>query len=230
MPLLPVITWGGEQFYDCSGIVTPDRYTRPGTDGLAIHHTVAQTEFPDKNANGTSLDEMVAHIKAIDAYHVSKGYDGFGYNAIVFRDGTVCTVGPSAGGRAHVAFENNHLAGLAMAGTFSDEEVPLGMLLGGGRWLAACYRMYGATVVKGHRDWVAPEHQPTWSTACPGDSGASFIGKMTMVRDAILAKSDEAIQIEIRRKIAEALLPNTLTANLQGLAGQIRYLTGGQYC
>jgi len=230
MTILPTITWGSMEFYDISGIVTPNRYIRPGTDGLAVHHTVGQTEFPDRNANGTSLDEIVAHVKAIDAYHIEKGYGGFGYNAITFRDGTVCTVGQSEGARAHVANENDHLAGIAMAGDFSDDEVPLGLILGVGRWLAACSRVYGATAIKGHREWVQPQHLAQWATACPGDSGVSFIGKMIMTRDALLAGSNEALAAEARRVISEALADNTQAANLDGLAAQIRYLTGGRLC
>lgn len=225
--LLPEITWGGERFYNIASIVTPNRYTRPGTDGIAVHHTVGQTEFPDKNANGTSLDEQIAHVKAINAYHVQLGYDGFGYNAIVFRDGTCMTVGQCEGARAHVANHNNHLLGIAIAGTFTDTDVPLGASLGVGRILAAAQRNYGASIVKGHRQWVT---DPAWATACPGDRGINFLGQMITIRDAILAGSQAAIEAEIKRKMAEVLRENAANANLEGLAAQIKFLSKGQFC
>lgn len=228
--MLPTITWGGEQFYDISGIVTPNRYTRPGTDGVAIHHTVGQTEFPDRNSNGTSLDEMVEHVKAVNQFHIDKGYGGFGYNAIVFRDGTCMTVGQSEGGRAHVANQNDHLLGIAMAGTFTEKDVPIGIILGVARILAATQRAYGVSTVKGHRDWVAPQDKPQWATACPGDRGVAFIGQMIIARTAIISKANEGIELEIKRVIAGALAENVAKANLEGLAAQIKFLTGGKFC
>lgn len=229
--MLPKIVWGGEEFYDISSIVTVDRFTRPGTDGIAFHHTVGQTEFPDKNMNGTSLDEMIEHVKAINAYHIAQNYGGFGYNAIVFRDGTVMTVGKASGGRAHVANENGHLAGVAAAGDFSTIEPPIGIKLGTARFFAACQREYGADPVKGHRDWVTPASLAQgWGTSCPGNAGKLAIGSILMARDAILRKDQEAIEQEIRAAITRALLPATLNADLETLAGQIRFLTGGRLC
>jgi len=231
--MLPKITWGGQEFYDISSIVRPDSAmggTRPGTDGVAVHHSVGQTEFPDRNANGTSLDEMIAHIKAIDNYHVQQGYGGFGYNAISFRDGTVGVVGQAAGTRAHVAHQNYHLIGIVMAGDFSERDVPMGCVLGVGRFLAAVEKVYGAKNTKPHRDWVLPQHKPQWSTSCCGDKGVQFIGQMIMVKNAIQQGEQEAIAAEVRRKITEVLAPTLVKGDLKTLAGQIRWLTGGQLC
>lgn len=225
--MLPKITWGGEEFYDISSIVAPDRYTRPGTDGAAIHHSVGQTEFPDRNMNGTSLDEMIEHVKAINTYHIQQGYGGFGYNAIAFRDGTVMTVGRAAGARAHVANHNNHLTGICMAGDFSDVPPPIGIKLGVARFLAAVDREYGVTTAKAHRQWVT---DPAWATSCCGNQGVLAIGDMVLARNAIIRKDQEAIETEIRSKIAAVLLPNTLNADLEALAGQIKFLTGGRLC
>lgn len=230
MTLLPTITWGGQEFYDISGIVQPNRDTRPGTDGIAVHNTVGQTEFPDTNANGTALDEQIEHVKAIDRYHIAQGYGGFGYNAISFRDGTVMTVGKAEGVRAHVAYENYHLAGIAMAGDFSTEPVPIGCILGVARFLLAMQKDYGVNTVKGHREWVQPAHLPQWATACPGDSGVSYIGQMVMAREALNGPSPEELAREVRRRMTEAILPNVLNANLEGLAAQVKYLSGGQWC
>lgn len=231
--MLPTITWGGQEFYDISGIVRSDASmggTRPATDGLAIHHSVAQTEFPDKNANGSSLDEMIAHVKAIDAYHVQQGYGGFGYTSIGFRDGTVMTVGRSAGKRAHVAHENWHLAGHVMAGDFSTREVPIGCMLGAARVAAAVQKEYGASAVKGHNDWVAPANRPAWSTACPGAMGFAIIDDIIVARNAIMSKQEEALALAIRQKIAAAIMPNVAKGDITAVAAQIRWLTGGKLC
>lgn len=233
MPLLPTITFGGQEFYDISGIVRSDASmggTRPTTDGFAIHHSVGQTEFPDTNMNGTSLDEQIAHIKAIDNYHVQQGYGGFGYNAIGFRDGTVFTVGNCSGKRAHVAFENWHLGGFCMAGTFTDKDVPIGLQLGGGRWLYAMEKVYGPHPAKGHQDWVNLAAHPTWATACPGAKGKAFIGKMVLVKAALLANEGAALEAEVKRKMAEVLVPSAQAANLELLAAQVRFLSKGQFC
>lgn len=217
---LPTVTFGGQEFLDISGIVSPNRYTRLGTDGAAVHHTVAQQHFE-------TLDQKIEHVKAINQYHLDQGYGGFGYNAIAFDDGTVMTVGNASGARAHVANENNHLVGIAMAGTFSSVSVPLGLRLGVGRFLAAVQKDYGTTEVRGHRQWVT---DPAWATECPGDKGVEAIGSMTMVRDAIAANNQKALDEAVRQRISAAILPNAQAADLVALAGQIRFLTGGRLC
>lgn len=233
MSLLPTITWGGQEFYDISGIVRLDTAmggTRPTTDGVAIHHSVGQTEFPDTNANGTSLDEMIAHIKAIDAFHVQQGYGGFGYNAIAFRDGTVCTVGKAAGQRAHVAFENWHLAGICGAGDFSTRAMPVGMYLGMARFCVAMEKEYGVRTVKGHTQWVNLAAHPTWGTACPGQAGLLSIGNILLAKAAIIAEQNEALDAAVRQKIAEALREAASKGDINTLAAQIKFITGGRVC
>lgn len=230
---LPTIVVGGQEFYDISGIVKSDASmggTRPTTDGIAIHHTVGQTEFPDRNANGTTLDEIVAHIKAIDEFHVQQGYGGFGYNGIVFRDGTACLVGRAMGKRAHVAYENWHLAGFAMAGNFEDNEVPLGITLGMARILAAMEKEIGTTMVKDHNSWVAPEHRPQWSTACCGRYGRLAIPAMLLAKNAIIRQDQAALEAAIREKITRALMPHVMNADLEAIANSVRWITGGKLC
>lgn len=233
MSLLPTITWGGQEFYDISGIVKSDAVmggTRPATDGIAIHHSVGQTEFPDTNANGTSLDEMIAHIRAIDNYHVQQGYGGFGYNAIAFRDGTVCTVGRAAGQRAHVAFENWHLTGICGAGDFTSKPMPIGMFLGMARFCAAVEKEYGATAIRGHTQWVNLVAHPTWGTSCPGAAGLLSIGNILLAKTAIITGQQQALDQAVREKIAQALLPNAAKGDLTALAAQIKFITGGRVC
>lgn len=231
--MLPKITWGGQEFYDISGVVTSDDKmggTRPTTDGVAGHHSVGQTEFPDRNMNGTSLDEIVEHLKSIDRFHVNQGYGGFGYNGAIARDGTVLIVGKAAGKRAHVAFENWHLAGFVWLGDFENNQVPLGITMGMGRILAAVEKEYGVVEFRGHNEWVAPQNKAKWSTTCCGRFGRQNIPQMFLVKEAINAKNNQALDLEVRRKIAQALRENADKGDLEALAGQIKFITGGRLC
>lgn len=231
--MLPTITWGGQEFYDISGVVTSDAQMggiRPTTDGIAGHHSVSQTEFPDRNMNGTSLDEIVQHLKNIDAFHVQQGYGGFGYNGAIARDGTVLTVGKAAGKRAHVAHENWHLAGFVWLGNFETNQVPVGITLGMGRILAAMEKEYGVVHFQGHNEWVQPQNRPQWSTACCGRFGRQAIPQMFLVKEAINANLSKVLDGEVRRKIAEALRENADKGDVEALANQIKYITGGRLC
>lgn len=174
----PRVSVGGELFFDIASLVTPNRYERPLTDGYAIHHTVGAQNFPTMQAE---LD----HIEAINQQHIDAGYGGFGYNAIAFGSGRVYTVGDGGGGRAHVAFENGHLEGIAMAGNFQDNPVPFGLRLDVGRWLLAKFRQRGLHSVKPHREWVNTLLHPEWATACCGDYGAGAIYSMLQVAAAL---------------------------------------------
>lgn len=165
----------GEEFIDIGGIVQADPALRARTDGLAIHHSVGQTHFTDKNFNGTTEDEEVAHIIAIRDYTAAKWGVGFAYNGCVFASGRVYVVRHGLGIRAHVAFQNHRLEGLCMIGTYNTQRPSDALIAGAGRWVKAKHSIYGEIPVKPHRDWVAPEHKPQWSTACCGDAGVAAI-------------------------------------------------------
>jgi hypothetical protein len=165
--MLPTIKIQGVEMYDISGIVTANRYTRTKTVGFTYHHSVAQTSFPDRNFNGTTMDEEIEHIKVINTFHVQQGYGGFGYNACGFESGRVYAVGNGTGARAHVANRNHELEGFCMIGTFTSADVPIGIKLAAGQWLVAKFRQHGLRQVHGHRE----DATAGWGTACPGDGG-----------------------------------------------------------
>lgn len=182
--ILPIVTIGGEQFFDISGIVHPDRYLRPLNEVLVLHHTVAQTEFYDANMNGTTMDEEIAHIENIDAYHWEQGYGGFGYQAIAFQSGRVYTVACCAGARAHVAGENWRYAGIAMAGRYTTTEPAKCLMLGVGRWVFAMWKQYGCAPLKGHRE--------VGQSTCPGDGGMAAMPKILRYAKAVAANRQQA--------------------------------------
>lgn len=229
--MLPTVTIGTEVFYDISSIVSKDFKPRVRTDGLAFHHTVGQTEFPDRNANGTSMDEHIAHIKAINEYHIKVGYGGFGYNAIAFGDGSVYCVGKCGGQRAHVANHNHHLGGLAGAGDFSTKAPPLGLVGGAGRWFKAMweeYRIDPPQKIMGHTAWA----DPAWATSCPGAAGLKALSDKIFPIAVALWEHDplEDYHNQIRAKIRAALEPAVIAGDVDTIAKQIAWLTGGKLC
>ena len=164
IPGFPTISVGGETFFDISHIVTPNRYLRSRTNGLANHHSVTGQHY-------ATMAAEVEHIKAINAYHIQQEYGGFGYNGIVFESGRVYVVGNGLGGRAHVAYRNHELEGLCWVGNFQANNVPLGIILGAARWHVAKFRQHGLKPVRGHREWAVAG----WETACPGANGMAAI-------------------------------------------------------
>lgn len=126
--------------------------------GIAIHHTVT-TISPL-----ASEDEEIAHIKAIDSYHVRQGWYGIGYHYLVFPSGRLYHVGDGA--RAHVANRNHELVGIAFVGDLS-ERLPSALEIAvAGAAVGLVWNRFGAGLeVRGHKQWVV---DPAWATSCPG--------------------------------------------------------------
>lgn len=121
--------------------------------GLAIHHTVTRMGM-----EATEVQER-AHIRAIDTYHVSIGYGGFGYHDAVFPSGRVYHCGD--GRRAHVGKRNHELVGIAVVGDFSFS-LPGEKQMEGVLEVISMYP--GNWPVKGHNNWALPGE----GTACAG--------------------------------------------------------------
>lgn len=228
--MLPTIRIGPEEFYDISGIVGPGRGLRPETVGISVNHTVGQTEFPDRNMNGTNMDEEIAHIQAIDAYHLRTWGEPFGYNGIIFRSGRVYVVGKMLGVRTHIAHQNHRLGGFALAGDFSSQPPGVGQVLGGGRLLRGLFHQHGLKPVRGHGEWVLPEHRAQWATSCPGEGGRRSIPDMLAVARELEANHAELIKRRATEAIERALLPNIRAGDFGKLADQIAWLTDGARC
>ena len=192
MSLLPTITFGGGTFTNIAGIVGPDFAQRPDTVGLAIHHSVTGDAQIDANMDGTTEDEEIALIEAINAYHrdVNGWGCGFGYNAAVAQSGRVYVVGPCLGKRAHVASRNHELAGIVMLGDFSTTEPSSEALAGAGRWVLAMDAMLSATLpVWGHRTWATA----TSPTSCPGDGGDLAVPEIAKYKELAMPTDQDPL-------------------------------------
>jgi len=224
--MLPTIRIGNQDFIDMTLIITPNRAQRVRTIGFSWNHSVGQTEFPDRNANGTTMDEEIAHIKAINDYHIRQNYGGFGYTAIGFTSGRVYAAGDGLGQRAHVAYRNHELEGFCLAGTFTTADVPLGLVLGAGRWLYAKRQQYGDLPSKGHGQWAVPG----WETSCPGEGGLRAIPNIIRVADQLARGEADKVAAEAQQAIANALIPAAKRGDFETLAAQIAWLTGRRLC
>lgn len=163
-----------EPLRDASADVTlyQGRYTVPVADriGIAVHHTVTLF-FPSPNM--TEADER-AHIRMIDAYHVSQGWGGFGYHAITFPGGRRYQTGAFDGARAHVASRNHELIGTAFAGNHATEPPTPAAMASTAQTIAEIRDYAGVLPINGHRAWALPEYP----TSCPGDALAARLAKL----------------------------------------------------
>lgn len=119
--------------------------------GTAIHHSVTFM-----HTEATESQEL-NHIRAIDNYHLSLGYGGFGYHAAAFPSGRAYLCGD--GQRAHVEGRNHQLYGIVAIGNFVDA-LPTPAQLDAIRSLI----VYPELPVKGHNEWALPGK----GTACAG--------------------------------------------------------------
>ena len=228
MPQLPRIIVGGEEFIDCSSIVQADFAPRARTVGVAIHHSVGASDFPDRNFNGTSEDEEIDHVLALEAFGRQKWGSGLPYPAVIFQSARVYIVGQGGGQRAHVAKRNHELGGAVMAGTFTNanQRPTIGHIIGGGRFVKAMRALHGRIPVDGHRHWAPAD----WPTACPGEGGMWAVTEIVRFADAMERGEQTQIGEKARRVIAAALAPTALEGDIEKLAGQIAWITGGKVC
>lgn len=129
--------------------------------GVAIHHTVTTI-----SPSATEAEE-IAHIRAIDQYHVRQGWHGIGYHYLCFPSGRVYRVG--WGARAHVANRNHELIGIAWVADLSARKPNTYEIAAAATSLRDAWARIGSKVqVKGHRDWAVQG----WGTSCPGQGTA----------------------------------------------------------
>jgi hypothetical protein len=134
---------------------------REGLIGIAVHHSVSGDYL---TASASQADE-VAHLQAIDRYHVGRDFGGIGYHLAAFASGRLYLLGDLDGARAHVAGRNQELLGIVAIGTFTER-------LPGDREIAALregirhVREFAGRPLpaKGHGAWALPGE----GTACPG--------------------------------------------------------------
>ena len=144
--------------------------------GIAIHHTVSGGDFADDIPD--SPEAELAHLKAIDVYHVAQGWGGFGYHLAVFSSGRLYYCGSITSARAHVASRNHELIGVAFVGNFSDRMPTWEAIQAGREAIAFIRATYGPIPVHAHGYWALPQYP----TACPG-------GTWPQWRDYLLAEA-----------------------------------------
>jgi len=132
--------------------------------GIAIHHTVSGGDFAGAVLNDPEAE--LAHLKAIDVYHLAQGWGGFGYHLVIFSSGRLYYCGAITGARAHVASRNNELIGVAFVGNFTDRQPTWEAVLAGREAIAFIRQTYGPIPFHGHGYWALPASP----TACPGDT------------------------------------------------------------
>ena len=235
---LPEVWIGGREFIDISGIVGPDRYQRPRTDALLVHHAGAGSAIDaDLNFNGTTEDEEIAWIRSVNAYHANLGWGGFGYQAVSFPSTRVYTVGRCLGARAHIASQNDRYAGIVMPGDWSTSRPPQGVVDGLRRWASSMRVELGALPIGGHRDYALLSDP----TSCPGDGGIAILQELeddmtdderellrllgkTFLLDAAELAGDEEAQTALmldRLRRYHGAVPTSLSGRLSNLEARL---------
>ena len=161
--------------------------------GVAIHHSVSG----DRISPNSSPTEELAHIRAIDAYHVDQNFGGFGYHTAVFASGRAYRCGD--GQRAHVAKRNHQLRGIVAIGTFTDRlpsPAQMAGILEAIRWHRADL---GRDVeVAGHGAWALPGQ----GTGCPGELN-HVNWEQLLAGQPPASQEDHALSIEEQEELAD---------------------------
>ncbi len=131
-------------------------------DELSIHHTVSPNREWTK-------EEEYSHLQFIYDGHTTLGRfkegwtaPGIGYWFLAFPSGRVYQVGSLTDQRASVGWQNHHIVGVALVGSY-ESETPSALLLESVKQLRLIIESeLGRTLaVRPHSHWS--------QTACPGD-------------------------------------------------------------
>ena len=153
--------------------------------GIAIHHCAARAPFDWLE------DREHQHLLAIDRYHQTLDYGGFGYHLAVFPSGRWYYCGDLGFARAHVASRNFELIGVALMGTFTHDPPPDDQLCAAAEAIAFVHETYPDRPVRGHRDWALP----AYPTACPGDTWPSWAAALEPAPVAANPGLDELVTL-----------------------------------
>lgn len=135
------------------------RLDRAKVLGIAIHHSVTAEPAP------SSVERELAHIRAIDRFHVEKNYGGHGYHIDCFPSGRWYLCGELDGARAHVASRNHELIGICAIGTFTEGFPGAEQMAASAEAIRYVRGFYGRPLpVAGHNDWALPGQ----GTVCAG--------------------------------------------------------------
>ncbi|OGF22113.1 MAG: hypothetical protein A2V63_13410 [Candidatus Eisenbacteria bacterium RBG_19FT_COMBO_70_11] len=162
-PPLPLICASGVALWDARALfpdTAPRRRSRDAITGVAIHHD--GTFLPPLET--TNWHAELARLRAIYNHALAQGWLRFPYHAVGFQSGRAYLTLDILHSGSHVAGHNHHLAGIAAAGDYTQQQIPPSIYLALGTALAF---LWGAlerplTDVRQHKVW-----DPAANTACP---------------------------------------------------------------
>lgn len=129
--------------------------------GIAVHHSVSG----DYLGEAATVNDELAHLRGIDAYHRQVGYGMFGYHLAAFASGRLYQCGDLDGQRAHVAHRNHELRGVVAIGTFTNRLPGPGQLAAIAEGIKEIRHFVGRDLpIKGHNEWAVKG----WASACAG--------------------------------------------------------------
>jgi hypothetical protein len=146
----------------------------------AREYTAPQPSISSSWGKRSRTEQVVIHhsatpptvtAQAIRDYHLSRGYKGIAYHALVYRDGTVEQVNPwdALSWHAGCGFDspqnaNAYSIGVCLVGDFTHEPPPAAQMEGTRRLVGKLVGMFGPLKVIGHREAYRV------STECPGNA------------------------------------------------------------
>ena len=134
---------------------------------IALHHWTGWLPPETWTAN-----EEIAYIRRIDEYHrTGRGLDGIGYHLAPFPSGRVYIVSRLDYYGAHVGYENNHLIGVGLPGSFRSH-VP------SPRHLAATVEAVQFVYDYLGRDVPTTPHFYWGGTTCPGERWPEWVPQL----------------------------------------------------
>lgn len=140
----------------------PARVELPGRgplDHLVLHHTA----FATSGIGGRTLAAESAHMRAIQRWHLDRGWATVGYHFVVAPSGRVFRGRPVDRLGAHVLGHNAGTVGICLMGNFELERPTPEALSSLAHVRAALVPGGAAVALRAHRD-----HRGHERSACPG--------------------------------------------------------------
>lgn len=167
---------------------------RESTKYIIIHHIAAKNATPDE----------------INQWHLDNGWNGFGYNFYITKDGSIYRGRPIWAEGAHCQGFNQESIGIAFEGDFNSEKMTDEQYSAGIELIHAIRKDYPGTVIRKHSDFN--------KTTCPGANFRnSFIVDAQTDLPAITPPPDEydKTDVELVARIIGINTPAYWHANAQ---------------
>lgn len=158
------------------------RRRRPGSTIGRVDEAVTHTEAGAHLPASASVDQEIRRFKAIDAYHRSLGWSGFGYSAMVCLSGRYYEGRGYKRSGAHTRGHNRTTLAYVVPGNGDRTPMTDAAIAAAGRWIAEGIEAGAFTPdpeVSGHRDYS--------TKSCPGHRIYPQLGR---VKAAIAPSAD----------------------------------------